>query len=437
MTTTSRPELPATASVSSSRLVVATDWTNPVHVIAAIRAFSQLWHPRSTAELVVAVPASPSQDDVARVTKIIEANRIPVAGPVTLESFTEAKSKPYDAALIPDGSRTALLVNTADFVARLGQLTTALDRVSNEGEPSLLREDLTRFTEADNDQVQQPGSCDGPHWHGTYVGEGRVLVALATGGRVYLPSDNRATTPNVMQTGDFEPELHAYIRSVVPEGGFAVDVGANLGILTVALARAVGESGRVIAIEPVPSNLEFLRWNIETNWIMDRVQVVEAAASDRPGETAMQISDDWNSLGSIVQESIEYAPGHPAGKQRSLLVKTVRLDDLLAHEAPIDLVKIDVEGAEPLVFEGMRRLLTQGAIDRVAFECMSEHIGKAWPGFMTLLAGYESAGWSFGIPDTLGSVLPVPVAALGASKNFRCVIMEKPGLRPPVRARRL
>lgn len=428
------------SGVMTSRAIVATDWSSPRHVIAAMRAFSQLWHPRTTMELVVAVPSDPTQDDVQRVTRLIEANPAPVNGPVTIESFAEALASPFDAALVPEGDADATLVKTADFVARLGQLTTALGRVSNTGNPDDLRVELGNFKETGFTAAStgaSPENCSGPHWYGTYIGDGRVLASLRTGGRVYLPADNRATTPNVMHTGVFEPELHAYVRSIVPIGGVAIDVGANIGILTVALARAVGRPGRVLAFEPVPANLEFLRWNIETNWLMDIVTVTEAAVSNRAGSTRMAVSDEWNSLGSIVQESIEYAPGHAAGSQRLLEVETIRLDDLLSEEHHIDLVKVDVEGAEDLVFEGMSSLLSKGVVARVAFECMREHMGDSWEGFMRRLKEFESDGWTFGIPGHDGSVTLLPVAAIAASGNFRCIVMERAGLRPAVKARRV
>lgn len=424
-----------TMTMTPARFVVATDWSAPGHVLGALRAFAILGRPPAPASLVVAVPQEPDDDDERRVHAVLKRLPVPLTGHVTVESFAEATSKPYEAFVVPMGDTGGVAVQVADWTARLALIdTTRRAGDINSGRKEDLRAALTSFSEAAPRKTPAPTA--GPVWYGTYVGGGRMLATLRTGGRVYLPADNRATTPNVLQTGVFEPELHAYIRSHLPQGGVAVDVGANIGILTVALARAVGTSGRVYAAEPVPANLDYVRWNVETNWLMDVVTVIAAAASSQDGTTAMRVSEEWNSLGSITQDRIEFSPGHAAGGPRTIEVETVRLDGLLANEKQIDLIKVDVEGAEPLVFAGMEGLLSQGRVARVAFECMREHTGDLWPGFMSRLRELEEAGWTFGLPRLDGDVIQLPVAALDAG-SFRCVVMERPGLRAPVVAHRI
>lgn len=416
-----------------TRFIVATDWSAPAHVIAALRAFALLGR-RGGVTLVIAVPSEPVPEDEARVRRILAALPVAVTGDLSVESFAEVLRSPHEAAIVPHGDPTSLTVQVADWVSALS--IAAMGRAgSNSGSDDALRQMITNFREAEESQT--PPNAVGPAWYGTYVGGGRILAALRTGGRAYLPADNRATTPNVLQSGVFEPELHAYIAGNVPRGGCVVDVGANIGLVTIALAHAVGLGGRVFAFEPVPANIEFVRWNIETNWLMDIVRLEEAAASSANGTTTMAISEEWNSLGSITQQEIHIAPGHSAQGQRAIEVSTVRLDSYLPSDVNLDLVKIDVEGAEHLVFEGMTGLFTSSRVERVAFECMREHMGDAWPEFMNVLRAHETDGWTFAVPRADSTVTPLPVSALDASGSFRCVVMERPGLRAPVTAHRI
>lgn len=130
-------------------------------------------------------------------------------------------------------------------------------------------------------------------------------------------------------------------HSVLPDGLF-IDVGANLGTATVAaLCRHGFESG--VAIEPDPRNVMLLRVNLIINALEDRVAVIEAAASDRPGTLLL-------------------AP-HAAGSGRSRIagqgvpVEAIPLD-ALALDSP-GMVWIDVEGYEPHVLAGARQLLAE------------------------------------------------------------------------------
>lgn len=418
-----------------NRFIIATDWSSPGHVLICIRSYALLAR-RGGTVAVIAVPHTPTDLDGRRARQIISSLPISVVGSVTVEGFEEALTQPYEAAVVPQGDSDDLSIQVANWVTALALATNTQGGAPvNSGSQEALRQQLHGFTEQPRADV--PHGDNGPRWYGTYVGDGKVLAELRTGGRAYLPANNRATTPNVMQSGVFELDLHAYIRANLPAGGVAVDVGANIGLITIALARQVGPHGSVLALEPVPANLEFLTWNIETNWLMDIVTVTAKAASDTDGNTSMAVSADWNSLGSITQKSLDIATGHAAEHQSHIDVETVRLDTLLANEPRVDLVKINVEGAEPLVLEGMKGLFENGRIDRIAFECMREHVGDAWPGFMITLQEFEEEGWTFGVPQTDGSVTQLPVAALDASGTFRSVVMEKPGLRALVSPRKL
>lgn len=132
-------------------------------------------------------------------------------------------------------------------------------------------------------------------------------------------------------------------ESLVEPGGRVLDVGAAIGVFTVLAARRTGPSGRVVAFEPVPKNV--LRWreNVRRNDV-PHAEVVAAAVGDRSGTVTMYLTPMayGHSLAPVSGEAIT--------------VPMVRIDDALDGDR-FDVVKIDAEGVEPLVFSGMTHLL--------------------------------------------------------------------------------
>ena len=121
----------------------------------------------------------------------------------------------------------------------------------------------------------------------------------------------------------------------------AIDIGANVGIWTVLLARHPNIL-QVLAFEPSQSNLSFLRSNLEINQIQHKVIVIEAAVSDFDGEIR------FDDLGSGALNRIS--------QTGSAIVSSVTLDTYLQGKR-IDLIKIDVEGYEPSVLSGSWKTL--------------------------------------------------------------------------------
>ncbi len=151
--------------------------------------------------------------------------------------------------------------------------------------------------------------------------------------------------------GSFEEaELRFASRTLQP-GDAAVDVGANVGLFTLVMARAVAPDGRVTAVEPHPANLARLRAHLEENGAAN-VDVVAAAASDAPGSITLHGADDA-AFGSTAQ----VLEGHAGGAAHH--VRATTLDGLWeAAGCPrVRLVKVDVEGAEHRVLRGAAEML--------------------------------------------------------------------------------
>ncbi|HEX2080258.1 MAG TPA: FkbM family methyltransferase [Longimicrobium sp.] len=164
-------------------------------------------------------------------------------------------------------------------------------------------------------------------------------------------------------TGRTAPAETAVVRAGLPPGGTFVDVGANWGYFTLVAAHVVGPRGRVVALEPDPRVHAELCANVARNGIRT-VTVLPVAAADRAGEAVLRgygEADRNRGVSSLVAA--------PAGAA-AFTVRTAPLDDLLdgLSVGSVDLVKIDVEGAEELVVRGMARGMAAGRYRRILVE---------------------------------------------------------------------
>jgi FkbM family methyltransferase len=156
--------------------------------------------------------------------------------------------------------------------------------------------------------------------------------------------------------GTYEMELMAGIADLVAPDSIAYDLGANIGYISLMLARCVGEQGRVYAFEALPSNQERLEQNIQLNKLEEGVIVVPAAVSDRSSVLSFMVAASGGMgkvAGSAGRHTVEYA--------ETIEVNGIALDDFVYLEgkpAP-DVIKIDIEGGEVLALPGMRRILKE------------------------------------------------------------------------------
>lgn len=189
----------------------------------------------------------------------------------------------------------------------------------------------------------------------------------------------------------YPQDFSAALEPLVKPGWVCADVGANKGHITALLAERVGPSGKVVAFEAFPRNARVLRARVARSPLRERVTIENVAVADRSGfEVPLYAGPASNhEFWSITTDY------HNADRETDpvLRVPTVALDDYFPMGSPLDLVKIDVEGAEGLVLGGMRRLLTETR-PIVAVEFHGE---RGWQSHEQLLkAGYRLMSCTMG-----------------------------------------
>jgi FkbM family methyltransferase len=205
-------------------------------------------------------------------------------------------------------------------------------------------------------------------------------MARQLGGCTFDCSLQDMVARNVFFAGCSAAQEIAFVRGTLKPGMNFVDVGANWGLFTLAAARLVGSSGRVIALEPDPRILQKLKANIRRNGLR-QAQVLAVAAADCDSNLLLAAHDHAGENWGISRLIENVSAG-----QTTFTVPSRRLDSLLdeaeadaeveATLGAVDLVKIDVEGAEDRVLTGMEPGLTSHRYRRILLEFHPLQLGE-------------------------------------------------------------
>jgi FkbM family methyltransferase len=208
--------------------------------------------------------------------------------------------------------------------------------------------------------------------------------------RMFLPPNWRGFAKRAFAFREnYEPEL-IYMERLLSPGSVFIDVGANMGIYTLVASKLVGEGGRVMAFEPSAQSFPILRQNIALNSLTN-VCALPVALSDSAGKAWLYHPGlpEGNSLGR-----------DPAWGNDAEEVSTETLDHIVeeASVKQVDVIKIDVEGAEELVMRGATKILTS-MHPAIIFEVNPSYsalLGLSAQGASKLLQslGYEILGLS-------------------------------------------
>jgi FkbM family methyltransferase len=188
-----------------------------------------------------------------------------------------------------------------------------------------------------------------------------------------------------------EPEVGHVMMKALRPGDRAVDAGANVGFFTLLMAKLVGPTGRVYAIEPHPENVRRLKLNIEANSLLN-VEVIEKAAWETERDLSLYTSSD----------SGENSLRKPANATGSRTVSTLRLDSLPVPR----LVKLDIEGAEVQALKGMAHWFTAPVLPIIVCELNSQALDRFGHTPKTIRRMMFDAGYDTYLPHADG-ILPV------------------------------
>jgi FkbM family methyltransferase len=203
--------------------------------------------------------------------------------------------------------------------------------------------------------------------------------------------------------GRFEPNELTLVARTLRPGSVMIDAGANEGLFTLVAASRVGASGAVLAFEPSAREFARLSDNCRLNRF-DHVRLFPAALSDQNGTAELSIAEAEHGGQNQLAELPE-----KVRLEASIEVQTVRLDDApgVAALPRLDLVKIDVEGAELAVLRGGEAAIRKHR-PLILFECSDDLLAKQGGSRAELLALLESWGYRiYGFSAATGEPIPL------------------------------
>jgi FkbM family methyltransferase len=175
-----------------------------------------------------------------------------------------------------------------------------------------------------------------------------VVLTETDAGPLLLHADDKVMTPLIQRDRLWEVPEGRFLRSVIRPGAIVLDVGANVGYMTLLSARAAGSDGMVVAVEPEQANVALLRANVWLNGVPN-VRVLPMAAWSRRELLPLRFN---------TQNRGDHQVGmHAGGDGRaSRLVPAAPLDELLG-ELVVDVVKIDTQGSDHEAIAGLSATL--------------------------------------------------------------------------------
>jgi FkbM family methyltransferase len=179
------------------------------------------------------------------------------------------------------------------------------------------------------------------------IGDLIKLSVRLKGFRLYANSIDRIIAILFWKWSILEGFESKYILSKIEPGWTVIDIGANIGFYTVQFSKKVGKNGKVLAVEPSFNNVYLLKKNIRANRLKN-VSIIEKAVSSKTGIGKLYLSTG---------HSGDHRIYNTINKRKCIPIQTITIDNLTKNEKQVDLIKMDIQGAEYLSISGMSRTI--------------------------------------------------------------------------------
>lgn len=219
-------------------------------------------------------------------------------------------------------------------------------------------------------------------------GVDEILVRTAVG-YMLCPAHDHALLAQLLDVGELEAGTRMLIQRVLRPGSSYIDVGANIGMHTVAAARAMQGKGSIVCFEPYEPTVRLLEKSIFLNGYNGIVQVHQAAVAAQSGSQALFLG---NTSG---HHSLFSLPDRLASQAPLVQTRVVTLDETMPPGSRVDLIKIDVEGSELDVLDGASRLLNENPDAGLIVECGLTNLLRAGSRLEDWLGRFQSAGFAW------------------------------------------
>jgi FkbM family methyltransferase len=251
---------------------------------------------------------------------------------------------------------------------------------------------------------------------GVSLPNGVVLCRALGRYRMVVSADDESIGPNLILDGVWEPGVTLFLQRHIRPGMVCFDAGANLGYFTVLMGGLAAPGGRVLAAEPISESRRLLHRNITLNGMDATTQVFDHALGDGSGHARMVIPRGEPKNAHISQETAEGAWDGA----------TVRIEPLDSLDLPVlDLIKIDVEGSEIALWNGMQRTIDRSPWIRIVMEVNAARYADP-AGFLRRI----EERFALQAIDPYGNAAPISIAQVIATPGDVMLHLARPQAAP-------
>jgi FkbM family methyltransferase len=308
-------------------------------------------------------------------------------------------------------------VEMAETAAQQGRLQQAAGQIGTD--LAGMRAEITAMTQA-GEKVAELASAAASGANellqSRAVPIGAEVLTRTPFGWLLVPAEDTRLVAAMIETGgSLEPGTASVLGAILEPGDLAVDIGGHVGTLALAMARAVGPTGRVLVLEPTPRNADLLRRTAIMTSMEHVIQVEQAAAGAAEGRSTLffGVTTGHNSLIPIGEtpDSVE--------------VDVKPLDALLPPDALPVLIKIDAEGAELEIWRGMSRLIADAPDLAVVVEFGPSHLARQGISIGEWLSTVTDPGFTaWEIEEETGLIRPLRRDGLGEIFSVNLLLLR-------------
>jgi len=189
----------------------------------------------------------------------------------------------------------------------------------------------------------------------------REMTVRTNGSAFLTPTLQEPIAFYLLVDGVYELATARFLSAQLRSGSTFVDIGANIGTLSVPAAKTVGHTGQVMAVEPSPRIFRYLQCNVRLNGLTN-IRLKQCAAGDRE---ASEVSFYEAPIENFGMGALAPQFDAPATSVQIRTLDSLLLEEHIPH---VDVLKVDVEGFEAAVFRGAKQLLSGSAPPLVVFE---------------------------------------------------------------------
>jgi FkbM family methyltransferase len=256
------------------------------------------------------------------------------------------------------------------------------------------------------------------HANTFYVGDHLAVTRVVDHFLMYADTRDLSITPHLLIDGEWEPHVKKVLLQFITPGMTVVDVGANFGYFTLLAAQVVGPKGLVYAFEPHPRSFEILQKNIVANWYVDRIRSFPFALLDGAKQLDMHTTPSLAGGNSFF---VTQMGGLSLDESIAVTAKT--LDEVVSGR--VDVMKIDAEGSEPFIIEGMKGVLARSPQIKIVMEFNPQALQAAGKDPRQFLRRLAELGFVAGMVTLQGDIEPPDESVLDGDYIHHTLVLFK------------